>query len=504
MMKQKSLFALLIIIALSLCLLSSSTLAQNFDAMKKKVSEYTLDNGMKFIVMERHDAPVVSFHVYANVGSANEVNGITGISHLLEHMAFKGTKIIGTKDYNAEKKIFGQMDKLYDEIIRVKYGLNPDSVKLAALNTKFESLQNEAKQYVVNNELFDLFMQQGDAGINAYTSNDATQYINSLPSNRLEFWMSVTSDRFLNPVFREFYKEKNVVMEERRLSLETQPTGRLMEDFLAVAFKAHPYHHSVVGYMSDLKKITRQDVANYFHEYYQAGNLTVGIVGDVKAKEVFKLAKIYFGRLPRGPEPRPVRTVEPEQWGERIAKVSAQSQPILLVGYHRPAETDPDDAALSALANIIGQGRSSRLWESLVKDKKIAIQTGTFNGFPGTKFPNLIAFVAVPSKNHTSDECLDLIEKEIEGIKTEPVTAEELTKFKQSTKKSVIDGMKANASIASTLTYFEVVHGDWQKAFEQIAAIEKVTAEDIMRVAKKYLVTKNRTIGEIVPENEAE
>ncbi|OQX89033.1 hypothetical protein B6D60_00315 [candidate division KSB1 bacterium 4484_87] len=503
-MKQKRLFVLLIILVLSLCLMASLALAQSFDSMKKKVSEYTLDNGMKFIVMERHDAPVASFHVYANVGAANEVNGITGISHLLEHMAFKGTKTIGTKDYDAEKKIFEQMDKLYAEIISTKYGLNPDTAKLSALNTKFTALQDEAKKYVINNELFDLFMQQGDAGINAYTSNDATQYINSLPSNRLEFWMSVTSDRFLNPVFREFYKEKKVVMEERRLSLENQPIGRLMEDFLASAFKAHPYHHSVVGHMSDLLKITRQDVANYFKEYYQARNLTVAIVGDVKAKEVFKLAKIYFGRLPKGPAPRPVRTVEPEQWGERIVKVSVQSQPILLVGYHRPAETDPDDAALSALANIIGQGRSSRLWESLVKDKKIAIQTGTFNGFPGTKFPNLVAFVAVPAKNHTNDECLELIEKEIERIKNEPVTAEELTKFKQSTKKGVIDGMKQNASIASTLTYFEVIHGDWGKAFDQITEIEKVTPEDIMRVAKKYLTVKNRTIGEIVPENEAE
>ncbi len=503
-MKQKSLFALLVLLILSLCLTWSFGSAQTFDTMKKKVSEYTLKNGMKFIVMERHDAPVASFHVYADVGSANEVSGITGISHLLEHMAFKGTKEIGTKNFAEEKDILAKMDELYAEINRIKYSINPDTAKLAALNEKFSALQEKAKSYVINNELFDLFMQQGDAGINAYTNNDATQYINSLPSNRLEFWMSVTSDRFLNPVFREFYKEKNVVMEERRLSLETQPIGRLMEDFLAMAFKAHPYHHSVVGHMSDLEKITRQDVINYFQKYYQASNLTVAIAGDVNPKEVFKLAEIYFGRLPRGEKPEPVQTVEPEQWGERIVKVSAQSQPILLVGYHRPAETHPDDAALSALANIIGQGRSSRLWGSLVKEKKVAIQTGTFNGFPGTKYPNLIAFFSVPSKNHTSDECLELIEKEIEKIKEEPVSADELKKFKQSTKKQIIDGMKNNASIASTLTYYEVIHGDWRKAFDQIDEIEKVTAEDIMRVAKKYLINKNRTIGEIVPEKEAE
>ncbi len=489
---------------LCLLLLSSIALTQTFDSMKKQVKEYTLENGMKFIVMERHDAPVASFHVYADVGSANETYGITGISHLLEHMAFKGTKIVGTKNYEEEKTILSQMDELYDQINREKYSIHADSLLLADLTSKFEALRKQAKELVINNEYFDMMMQQGDAGVNAYTSNDATQYINSLPSNKLEFWMSMTSDRFLNPVFREFYKEKDVVMEERRLGLETRPIGRLVEDFLAVAFKAHPYHHSVVGHMSDLLRITRNDVINYFKKYYQPSNLTVAIVGDVKPKEVFKMAELYFGRIPSGPKPEPVRTEEPKQWGERHVTVVAKSQPILVVGYHRPAETHEDDAALEALANIIGQGRSSRLWELLVKDKKVAVATGTFNGFPGSKFPNLIAFFAMSSKDHTSDECLELIDQEIEKIKQESVTDDELTKFKQSQKKAIIDGMKSNSGMAATLTHYDVIHGDWQKAFDQIREIEKITAEDIKRVANKYLIKKQRTIGEIVPEETAE
>jgi predicted Zn-dependent peptidase len=483
-----------------LIFLSTSSLAQTFDGMKASVKEHVISNGMKFIVLERHEAPVVSFHVYADVGSANETYGITGISHLLEHMAFKGTKTVGTKDLNSELAIYKELDPLYDRLNLERRKANPDRELISELEKEFEALRNKAKEYIVNNELIDMFRQEGDAGVNAYTSNDATQYINSLPSNKVEFWMSLTSDRFMNPVFREFYKEKDVVMEERRLSLETRPIGKLLEDFLATAFKAHPYHHSVVGHMSDIKGITRRDVETYFKKYYSPSNLTVAIVGDVKAKEIFKMAETYFGRIPSGPKPEPIRTVEPEQWGERHVIVEAQSQPILIVGYHRPAATHEDDAALGAIANIVGQGRTSRLHKVLVKENKIAVQIGSLNGFPGNKFPNLIAFYAVSSPGHTSEECLKLMDVEIEKILNEPISEDELTKFKRTMKKGVLDEMKPNAQMAELLTNNDVVLGDWAELFDVIDEIEKLTAEKIKQVANTYLIKKNRTIGEIIPE----
>ncbi len=487
-------------ILLFLLVTAQSVHAQLFDAVKTRVKEHTLENGMTFIVLERSEAPVISFHVYADVGSANESYGITGISHLLEHMAFKGTKTVGTTDYQAELKLFEKMDVLYDQMIIEKAKANPDTAAISKINHELDILREEAKEYVINNEYFDMMMQQGDAGVNAYTSADATQYINSLPSNKLEFWMSMTSDRFLNPVIREFYKEKDVVMEERRLAVESQPVGMLVEDFLGTAFKAHPYKHSVVGHMSDLEKIRRADVENYFYTFYQPGNLTAVIVGDIKAQEVFQMADLYFGRIPGGRKPEPVRTREPEQWGERHVKVEAKSQPILIAGYHRPAETHPDHAALEALANILGEGRSSRLWDVLVKQEKAAVQTGAFNGFPGSKYPNLIAFLAVSSHGRTSDECMELIEKEIEKIKQEPVTEMELTKFKQSQKKSIIDRMKSNSGMAAALAHYAVVHGDWRMTFNQIEAVDRLTAEDVKRAANIYLVNKNRTIAEIIPD----
>jgi len=477
--------------------------SQSLGHIRDAVEEFTLDNGMKFIVLERHQAPVVSFHVYADVGSANESYGITGISHLLEHMAFKGSKVVGTNNYEAEMALFPQMDELYEKIKRQRHEVAPDTALIAQYTNQFEELRLQAKQYVVTDEFVDMIMREGDRNVNAGTSAEATHYINSLPSNRLEFWMSLTSDRFLNPVFREFYKEKDVVMEERRQRTETQPIGKLIEDFLATTFKAHPYHHSVIGHMSDLEEITRQDVIDYFRTFYIPSNLTVGIVGDVKSEEVREMARLYFGRIPSNPKPEPVRTVEPEQWGERRVKVRARSQPILIVGYHRPSARHPDDPALEALANIIGQGRSSRLHELLVKEKKIAVQTGSFNGFPGSKYPNLIAFYGISSPGHTSDECLELIDREIEKIKQESVTAEELRKFKRSTVKGLIEGMKSNADMAFQLTYHDVVLGDWRRLFDGIARVEAITAEDIKRVAGRYLDAGNRTVGEVIPEQPA-
>jgi len=497
--EKKGFYLKLILLVFIIAIFTYSLPAQTFEAIKGQVKTHTLKNGMKFIVLERHDAPVVSFHVYANVGSANESYGITGISHLLEHMAFKGSKIVGTKDYEAELKILEELDALYDQIKAEKSKHKPDTEKIKEMEEKFESLRKKAKELVITDEFVDMLIEEGDRGVNAYTSNDATQYIDSLPSNRLEFWMAMTSDRFLNPIFREFFKERDVVMEERRLGLETRPMGRLIEDFFATAFKAHPYGHSVIGHMSDLQNITRKDVEEYFRKYYGPSNLTVGIVGDVKTEEVFKMAELYFERIPSGPKPEPIRTKEPEQWGERHVIVQAMSQPILINGYQRPDARHKDDAALEALANIIGQGRSSRLYELLVKEKKVAIQSGGFNGFPGQKFPNLIAFYAVSSRGHTSAECQELIDAEIEKIKKESVSPEELTKFKRSQIKSLLGQMKSNSSMARLLTDAEVILGDWRLLFDQVEEIKAITAEDVKRVANTYLVKKHRTIGEIIP-----
>jgi predicted Zn-dependent peptidase len=252
--------------------------------------------------------------------------------------------------------------------------------------------------------------------------------------------------------------------------------------------------------MSDLRNITRKDVEEYFKRFYGPSDLTVAIVGDVKAEDVFNLAELYFARIPSGPKPEPVRTEEPEQWGERRAEVEAMSQPMIIVGYHRPDFRHKDSAPLDALANIVGEGRSSRLYQVLVKEKKVAVEVIGFNGFPGEKFPNLIAFFAVPAAGRTSAECLGLIDEEIEKVKKESVTPEELTKFKRSGVKNILDQMKSNSNMAALLTGADVVLGDWRLVFDQVEKIKAITAEDVKRVANTYLIKKHRTIGEIIPE----
>lgn len=484
---------------LMLCFFVSSSIGQNLKEFEKRVTEFTLGNGLHFVVVERHEAPVVSFHTYADVGSADEVKGITGMAHLFEHMAFKGSNTIGTKDYEAESKAMARVDQTYLVLkTEQRKGDRADAMRLEELQKQFEEAQKEAQQHLIHDEFEEALSREGGSGLNAGTSGDATRYLLSLPSNKVELWMSLESDRFLNPVLREYYKEKDVVMEERRMRTESQPIGRLLEEFLAVAYKAHPYGEPVVGHMSDLQTMTRTEAETFFKKYYSPSNLTVVIVGDVNPKEIKKLAKIYFGRIPGGPKPDYVETVEPPQLGERRVTVEDPSQPFVLIGYHKPNIEHKDNAIFDVITDIIGIGRTSRLYKNLVKEKKIAIFASGFQGLPGNKYPGLFLFYAFPAKDHTNEECEEAVNEEIERLKTELVTPEELEKAKTRGRAAIIRQLASNSGLAAQLAFYEVLTGDWQNLFKQLETIEQVTAEDIQRVAKEYFKTKNRTVGLIV------
>jgi len=222
------------------------------------------------------------------------------------------------------------------------------------------------------------------------------------------------------------------------------------------------------------------------------------VVGDVNPKRVKKMAQLYFGRMPKTPKPEPVETVEPKQQGERIATVVAQAQPFTIVGYHRPDVNDPDNAVFDAITDILGAGRTSRLYKSLVKEKKIAIQASAFSGLTGDKYPGLFIFYAFPAKGHTNEENLKAIDAEIERLKSEPVTKEELEKAKTRARAGLIRQLNSNMGMAIQLTYFQVITGDWRNLFRQIDKIKEVTAEDIQRVANKYFTAENRTVGFLV------
>ena len=470
--------------------------AQDLKEFEKSVTEFTLDNGLKFLVLERHQAPVVSFHTYADVGSVDEVKGITGMAHLFEHMAFKGSRSVGTRDYLAEAEAMKRVDEAFHALKRERSKLGEDRQNsLQNMEKRLEEAQEEASLHLVHDEFEQALIREGAGGLNASTSRDATRYILSMPSNKVELWMSLESDRFFQPVLREFYKERDVVMEERRLRTESQPVGRLMEEFVAVAYKAHPYGEPTIGHMSDLETMTREEAQVFYNKYYSPGNLTIAIVGDVDPSQIRELAQTYFGRIPSGPKPDQVETVEPTQLGERRVTIEESSQPFILMGYHKPGINHPDNAVFDAITDILGVGRTSRLYKGLVREKKIAVSVSAFQGFPGSKHPGLFVFYAVPSRGSTPLECEMALTAEIEKLKTELVSVEELEKAKTRARAGLIRALSSNSGLARQLTFFEVVTGDWKNLFTQLEQVEQVTADDIQRVAKGYFEKRNRTVG---------
>jgi len=487
---------LLVILLLAVVMLPlTRAQAQDLVQFEKRMTEFMLGNGLKFLVLERHEAPVVSFHTYADVGSVDEVKGITGLAHLFEHMAFKGTKTIGTKNYQAEAKAMAKMDELFDAIKAEKRkGDKADPEKLKKLQEQFEQAGQEAQKHLVPDEYDDVLMQHGAQGYNAGTTEDATHYYVSMPSNKLELWMILEADRFANPVLREFYKERDVVMEERRM-MENNPRGRLWEEFEALAYRAHPYGEPIIGHMSDVATVTRREAEAFFRQYYRPSNLTIAVVGDVDPQQIKKLAEKYFAGIPGGPKPEPVETEEPPQRGERRVTVEDTAQPQIRIGYHQPSVNHPDSTVLQVISEIIGRGRTSRLYKSLVKEKRIAVSVDTWPGWD--KYPGLFMFNAVPSRDHTNQQCEQAIYTEIERLKIEPASSKELDKAKTRMRADLIREFDSNSGLAAELTFYEVITGDWRNLFRQLDKIEKVTADDIQRVAKEYFISKNRTVGVI-------
>lgn len=503
-MQLKKMFST-IALALLLAAVSLPVNAQSLEDFEEKVTEFTLDNGLTFIVIERPVAPVASFVTYVDVGGVNEPVGHTGIAHIFEHMAFKGTHYIGTTNWEEEKKVLDEMDSTYQQWLSESYSPSPDSARLEQLWDRFTGLQEEAGQYVVNNEFSQIIERNGGTGLNAGTGADQTVYFYSLPENRMELWFSLESDRFKNPVFREFYKEKEVVREERRMRTESQPIGRLIEEFLAVAYTAHPYGRPVVGWNSDITATTMEDAREFYSTYYVPRNITMAIAGDVDPDEVKQMAETYFGDLKAGPEPPPVYTKEPEQRGERRFTIQGQSQPFLLMGYHTVAQDHPDAKALQLLGSIISSGRTSRLYKRMVEEEQLALGVQAFNGFPGTKYESMFLTFAVPNQGLGVDTLETVIHEEIQKVKNGDLIQEELDRARTNARASLIRSLDSNSGLAQALASTQAQQGDWRKVFTDLEALNEVTLDDLQRVANTYFTKDNLTVGAIVTaENEEE
>jgi len=412
-------------------------------------------------------------------------------------MAFKGTDKIGTSNYAEEKVAIEKMEQAYqayDQERRKEVGR--DEKRVAELEKAWKEAMAAAQKYVIVNQFGQIIEQGGGQGLNAFTSSEETGYFYSFPSNRVELWAYLESERFLHPVLREFYKERDVVHEERRLG-ESQPFSRLLEQFLATAYVAHPYGQPVVGWPSDLETFSITDAGAFYRKYYVPSNMVVTLVGDVKASEVLPVVEKYFGRIPAGPKPEPLRTIEPPQNAERTVILHETSQPIFIEGYHKPGARDKDDAVYQALEDLLSNGRTSRLYRSLVRDKKIAAQSGGFNGFPGNKYPNLFVFFAISTPGHTPEEIRDAIHSEIERVKNEDITDDELQMIKSRARANLLRQLGDNRGLAFQLGSTQALYGDWRELFREVDDISRVSKADIRRVANTTFVASNRTVGMI-------
>jgi len=484
--------------SIAVLLLSVFAVAQDVASFEKRITVKKLDNGLTLLVCERPEAPVFSFFTMVDAGSAQDPMRATGLAHMFEHMAFKGTDKIGTTDYAAEKPALEKVEVAYAAYIAERdKSVNRDEAKLKQLEQAWKDAIAAADKYVKSNEFGKIIEQNGGEDMNAFTNYDETGYHYSLPENRLELWAYLESERFLHPVMREFYKERNVVIEERRLRTDSNPIGRLLEQFNAEAFEAHPYHRPTIGWISDLNHFSASDAQRFFDAYYVPSNMVVAVAGDIKAEQAMAILEKYFGRLPARPKPDEETTTEPPQNSERRVVLKEKTQPLYLEGYHRPDYRDKDDAVFDAITDLLSEGRTSRLYRALVRDKKIASYSAGFSGLPGTKYPHLFAFYAVPLPGHTPQEMGDAIHVEIERLKKEDISDDELKMIKTRTKANLIRGLADNQGLAIQLATYQTRYGDWRELFRTVDRIDQVTKADIRRVANATFVDTNRTVGVI-------
>jgi len=478
----------------ALALVAFGARAQDLKSFEQKITTKVLPNGLTLIICERPDAPVFSYTTFIDAGGVDDPAGESGLAHMFEHLAFKGTTQIGTKDYAAEKIALAKVEAANDAY-EAEY-LKPigrDPAKLAALKKAFLDAQKEAHQYVIPNQFTDVAERNGAEGLNAQTGLDDTIFFWSMPENRLELWAWLESGRLSDVVPREFYKERDVVNEERRMRTDSNPIGRLLEQFQATAYVAQNYRRSTIGWPSEVAQINATEAMEFHKKYYVGSNIVIAVVGDVKATEALPVLEKYFSRIPAGPKPQEMTTVEPRQFAEKTVVVHEATQPVYIEGYHRGAYTDPDDAVYDAISDIMSNGRVSRLYRSLVRDQQIAAEAEGFSPFPGDKYPGLFAFYAVPLPGHTPAEMRDAIHKEIEKLKTADVTDDELQMYKTRTRADLLRGLADNQGLANSLAEYQTRYGDWRELFRQLDRVDKVTKADIRRVANEVFVTSNRT-----------
>jgi len=410
------------------------------------IQTHTLKNGMKIIVLEDHSIPNANMYFFWKVGSRNEYPGITGISHFFEHMMFNGAKKYGPK-------------------------------------------------------MFDRTMEANGGANNAYTSENVTVYTDWFPSSSIEVMFDLEADRIANLDFNEkmIESERGVILSERSTGLENSPLRQLWEEVQGTAFFAHPYRWSVIGYESDIKNWTKEDLETYFKTYYSPNNCVVVIVGDVDFENVKSLTQKYFEPIPNGPPPRKINTIEPEQLGEKRVNLERDvPSPYVMLAYHVPQTNSDEYYALSLLESILSSGKTSRLYNSLVDERQIAIRVSTDYSYAFD--PYIFTIYGICANKVKPDLLESAILAELDKIIKDGVTEQELQKVKNQKLMDFYHTMETINGKANTIGTYDLFFGDYKKLFSAPQDFARVTAEDIQKVAKKYFIKKNRTVGVMMAE----
>jgi len=476
-------------------------------AQKVPVKEHFLSNGMKVLLVERHDSPSVSGGWVARVGSANERPGITGMAHLFEHMMFKGTPTIGTKDYKKDLEIINEQERVR-ELMRQEDRKLRDlwrrgeitdlrdpkqkTPRWKKLHEEFKKLEAAQAKILVKNEFDRIYTSNGGSSMNAYTSNDHTAYFITVPSNKLELFMWMESGRILNPVFREFYTERKVVFEERRMRTESTPLGKFFESFNSLFWESHPYSWPVLGWPTDIPAISKSQADEFYATFYAPQNLTLVLIGDFQSKQALAQAEKYFGRIPKGKKDAPdVVTQEMPQKAEKRFYAEAETNPNVDIYYHTPAFRHPDTYALSVLAQVL-HTRTGRLHKELVLGGKLA--TDTWAWTRGLKYAGQFNIGAEVAEGKTLAETEAALYAQLDKLKKEPVPAQELQKVKNNFAAGEYRRLSSNHPILMQLIRNEGT-GSWREINVAGPRLQAVTAADIQRVAKKYFTKINRAVA---------
>ncbi|PJZ69388.1 peptidase M16 [Leptospira perolatii] len=477
--------------------------------LESRIRKIVLKNGIRLLMMKREGSPTVAIYTKFLVGSVDETPEIAGTAHLLEHMLFKGTKNIGTNDYQNERIYLDQIrvwGKRLDEY-RLKereYISKGESIPESFLKEKsklegrLKSLIEYHRKFIVSNEDSYIYDKNGGTGFNAYTTNDVTNYQILLPANRIEIWAKLESDRLKNPILREYYTERDVVLEERRMRVENRGIGILRESFLGAAYSGHPYRMPVIGYEANLPYLDIDETEAFFRKNYRPSNMTVAIVGDLDFNSTESIVRKYFEDIPDGKTSPSIRVQEGFNSGLKRTTVRHASGPMKAMGWLKPSFPHPDNAVFDVIDAVLSQGETSRLYKRLVLKEKMAQNVSCWNGDPGDRYTNLFSIYITNTRNANPDVIEKVVLEEIEALKNEPVTKEELARIKNQLIADYIRGLDSNSKLADVLTYYELIAKDWKALFEGYSQLNGVTPEDIKQVAKKYFVANNMTVTDLI------